>query len=649
MRNFSLDSKVTLEHFKDARFPFPASRVSHVSSFRSLTWDFYDPSKSRQLSVSRSKLRIEWAVYLKPSTGESESHERAFLTRPLIEELRVFAFFYYKAPGHFGLSKRTIKPNTLVALIRSLVSLFSRIDDIRESYHADLVTAKFISGRYARLQSISEVTLIDLKEALAESEQRDGSRLKVGLQLLCHPLLVGRFKQSLQWTHEEAAGLDYRYSETRSDYKRVMPDELFRTLSNTATDDVRKFLSFLGRTGEDGSPRQHINPTFHGIDGQAYFSLYVQMRDKDRVASHRLGKKTSNSRKERVRLVEMGIAPVMFFSYLLRVRNAALSLVGLYTGGRWSDYSGFKHGCIKLRHGYPVIEGTLVKNQPENAAEGEDFWPAIPILRDAVAVLEQLTDITHNPFLFSASDTVPIGGAEQPISLVGFTTAINDYLAQIDEGEVWSGWRINPHQLRHTLARQLANADVGTVFISYQLKHLYTALASLPPDVTLGYGNLSQQRMDRAMARADANLDAARALFDPDAPVAGGGAEEFKARRKTYFEGKAAAGWSTEETIKNLAAAGMPFVSVGPGYCGGIKEETMKDGRKIPPPCIGDLQCNPGDCGQSIITTIHKRHWERIREKNIELSSNPDLAYAKPNFEKAILTSERVLSDLGGT
>ena len=149
------------------------------------------------------------------------------------------------------------------------------------------------------------------------------------------------------------------------------------------------------------------------------------------------------------------------------------------------------------------------------------------------------------------------------------------------------------------------------------------------------------------MAVKDLSREAANALFNPDSPIAGGGAEAFRQRRKVYFDGRMAEGWTQDEIIDQLAACGSPFVNVGPGYCGGVREEELADGTKRPPPCIGNLQCNTGDCDNAVVTQIHVAQWKDIVVKNKELASDTRLAHAADNFKAAISTGERVLRDLG--
>lgn len=169
----------------------------------------------------------------------------------------------------------------------------------------------------------------------------------------------------------------------------------------------------------------------------------------------------------------------------------------------------------------------------------------------------------------------------------------------------------------------------------------------MPANVTLGYGNIGNYKLERAMAVKELSRDVANALYHPNSPIAGGGADEFRQRRKAYFDGRIAEGWTQDEIIDQLAACGMPFVNVGPGYCGGVREEQLANGTKRAPPCIGNLQCNTGDCNNAVVTQIHVGQWKDILVKNKELASDPRLAHAVENFDAAISTGERVLRDLG--
>ena len=329
------------------------------------------------------------------------------------------------------------------------------------------------------------------------------------------------------------------------------------------------------------------------------------------------------------------------------MQRAAFTVIGLYTGARYSDLTTFTNLCIQTIHGVHVLTGTHVKHEALDAQEGADLWPAIPIMRDAVTCLQYIAQATFNPFLLSGSETVPLGATPRALSLNGFTAAITNYLHEIDTSGRWADWSINAHQLRHTLAHQLARADVGLLFIAHQLKHLHTALHALPPDVTMMYGNVGDLATQRALHSDSAYLEAAKELYSPDRPVAGGGAEAFIVRRKAYFEGMAAQGWTVDEVIENLAKQGLPFASVGIGYCGGRRDTLLKDGKKETPPCIGSLQCNPGACKQAVITRTHAPVWRKILDQNRTLAADPRMAHATEPLLASMHAAEQVLADLG--
>ena len=233
------------------------------------------------------------------------------------------------------------------------------------------------------------------------------------------------------------------------------------------------------------------------------------------------------------------------------------------------------------------------------------------------------------------------------MSANGFSEGLNLYLRKIDSTQRWKDWKINPHQLRHSIAHQLARADVGLLYISHHLKHLHSALNALPSKTTLTYGNIGELAFARAQHAGDARVEAAQALYDPESPVAGGGAEEFRKRRKAYFEGMAAAGRTKEEVLKELARDSIPFASVGLGYCGGRREMLKKDGTKELPPCLGSLQCQPKHCKQAIITKAHAHHWKRVLVQNTELALDERLVHARDLHLQAAKDAAEVLTDLG--
>lgn len=623
------------------------TRISAKSRFGDDFWDFTDSALVRLSTVRDARLRIDWAKYCTPREDDAyDDHRGALITRQMVEELKMFAFLYLSLPTAFGLrGVQSVKPQTLVPTLRALILLFS--DVLRQYQIAGLPNA----SHGGPIRSLSDVSLQDIRSVLRDFPRANGTVLSKGLKLLCSPVMA-TYLPALQWNTQDIKTLKFKLSEKRTDYKRVMPNELFRLLSNSACADVRGFLNFIGTKPHDQSvPAPSNSPLGVEIsDGSQFFADYLAIRETDREYTNRAGKKSNTGsqslRKKFTRTY--GVTPGETFQWLSRVQRAAFTIIGLYTGARYSDLTTFTKDCVQTIHGLHVLGGTHVKHQDLDAEEGVDLWPAIPIMRDAVACLEQISLVTCNPYLVSGTETVRIGDTPRALTDAGFTGAVNSYLKDIDTSGRWADWSLNPHQFRHTLAHQLARADVGLIFIAHQMKHLYTALHALPPDVTIMYGNIGNLATQRALHSESAYLEAAKELYSPDRPVAGGGASAFLERRKAYFEGMAAHGWTVDEVIENLAKQGLPFASVGIGYCGGRRDTLLKDGTKELPPCIGSLQCNPGVCKQAVITRTHAPAWSKIIEQNRKLADDPRMAHAKEPLLAAMEAAEQVLATLSG-
>lgn len=617
--------------------------VSIHSYFGDDYWDFRDRRKIRLSSVNDSKLIIPWYTYSTNFETESNDHTSSFLPPGIINELKMLAFLYKNFPSVFANQKNKIlKPQTVVTTVRVLASFFSGI------YKKSLLSGINSTAQFSHIRSITDISFFEVQQALKTHKRSDGDVLRKALQYLSSSVLQKYFPNPVAWNAHDIDALEFRYPSKRSDYTPVMPNELFRFLSNTASSHIASFLNFLGLEMTDNSRYESYDVTFlKSKCGSQMFEDYISIRLCDREGRAKYGVKTNYSSTLRKQFkANYGISVNVFFKYLYLVQRAAYTVIGLYTGARYSDLTSFSVGCVRKIHGCFVITGTETKHNSLDAPEDNDTWPAIPIMRDAIACLETISRVTFNPYLISQRETISIGETPTPLSLSGFTQAINNYLTDIDESKCWADWNINAHQLRHTLAYQLARADVGLVYISHALKHLYTALNSIPPNHTLMYGNIGDMTQQRAMYAGTAHSEAARELYDPDSPIAGAGATEFIKRRKTYFEGMAAAGWTKDEIIRNLARQGIPFSSVGIGYCGGKREMLLKDGTKEIPPCLGSLQCSPATCKQAVITKCHEPMWKKIYDQNIELSKDPSMSYASDSFLAMADTARTVLLEL---
>jgi hypothetical protein len=277
---------------------------------------------------------------------------------------------------------------------------------------------------------------------------------------------------------------------------------------------------------------------------------------------------------------------------------------------------------------------------------------ACPIVRDAVRVIEQIQRVSFNKYIFSSTFSAYLNQKEMPYSNGGLNNAIQLYLNEVDTEKRFTGLKhkVSTHRLRHTLARQLIRANLGIPYISYHLKHVHSQIVHMQSyinNVTLGYGNIAQELFNNAITANHVKKELVMDLYHPQSPVAGKNAEEFKKRREAYFQGMQAEGWTEDEIMEHLSIKGVPFADVGLGYCGGKKELAMPDGSKQPPPCIGQLKCNPNQCHNAIIPKSKIPHWKNIYLHNKKMVDDPEFAHAKKEHLAFMKEAKIVLTYLG--
>lgn len=624
----------------------PDRRVSKKSRFGDAVWYLCQSGRKRSDSVPASRLVIDWHMYtvpfeerVFPPSLSPRGHLRAHVPEGIVKELKVLLFLCLGLPGSaFGATgKQNIKANTAVPSIRALICLFSEIID----NYSRLMEG--VQRLPPLIQSVCDISLRDIQEAIAASSRVDGKRLEVYLGRLASPLMAKFLPRPLEWNRHDLQDADFKYPKKRNDYFPVMPDELFRLLSDSACADVIGFLRLLWIVPED-TQEVTRKPTFHHVEGAALFDHYAEIRRIDRESASLTGRRNNNSSTLRRRFRQkFGVTPQIFQTYLSRVQRACFTLIGMYTGGRYTDLSTFTSNCIGPKYGMPMLFATEVKRKPVDAPEDEDVWPAIPIMLDALACLRQVARVTFNPYLLASTYTVMVEDEPAPMSYRAFVEAMNLYLREVDVSGRWSDFRLSSNSLRHTLAYQLGRLDVNPVYISVQLKHLDGAIRALPADITLAYGSQGELSLQRAMGAERASVEAAREIYTLNAPLAGGGATEFKARRREWFKGLMAQGFTEAQLVEELSRQGLPFVAVGGGFCGGRREIPRKDGTTEKPPCLGQLQCNPADCKQALITPRHAQHWRAILKQNIERADDPQMLHAKEHFLLAAQKAQLVL------
>lgn len=610
--------------------------VSKHSTFGDSCWRFYDADNPRLRNYSEAALTIYW--------DDKGSGAYSALPTATLLVVKLFTFLYLHVPATVGSMKRrgTPKnhPNTVCQAAKLLLQFLTHVHEKSLLDGGDLPPAA----------SLHDISVKHLRESLRDWDIGRGSDLRRALVYLGSPVIQRACDGfAPRWTPTDIRSLSFKESQARNDYEPVYPNPLFRVISNSATDDVVGFLRFLGELPCTDVPGIIPPPFVNLLDtGLVIFETYVAYRERQDLW-HRYkdgGRLGEGMAAKRSCLDRMGCTTGELLEYLRRVQEAACALIALYTGARYSDLTGFKSSCLQRIRGAWYLVGTHIKQEDIDAPSDQDLWPAIPAMRDALRCLEIFTTFTKNQFLISGLNTVQEGEAKA-YSSSGLTQALARYIGRIDVAGTWKDIRISPHRCRHTLAHQLARADLGLPFIAHQLKHLHCALRSVPPQVTLTYGGISDLKMERAVQAPKLHYELAKSLYDPESPLAGGGSGEFSQRRKQYFEGKMASGMDKDSIIQALAAQAIPFSSVGMGYCLGRREIKNKDGSTQKPACIGSLQCSPDMCPNALVTREHAHLWRKVQKQNEELAEHPQMQHARAELLEKASRAKVILSQLG--
>jgi hypothetical protein len=347
-----------------------------------------------------------------------------------------------------------------------------------------------------------------------------------------------------------------------------------------------------------------------------------------------------------------GFEPRVLSEFLRDVRVAAFQIILLYTGMRYSEAASIQRGCLIKREGITLIKSTLIKNEPSNLPIDQDEWVAIPIVEDAIRALEEFSRCNFNDFLVSNFDTVRLGADEHPHSTKGLTYCLNVYLDKIDELGIWKDWELTPHQYRHGLANQLAQADVGIPYITRQLKHFHSLLSErsskMNPTTTI-YGMQRQRIVANATgmrAFKTARLRVANDLYGEGRRFAGGGAALHIKRTDGFFKGIGLEGKAREEYIARLSSLGGTEIRTGVGYClrNHVDPQKLKE---APPPCIGDLNCNPHTCVHSVVPEGRKADVIAHYRHAAKQLASPDQSHLKSHWEAELNAYSAMLHQLG--
>lgn len=568
----------------------PDMPVSKLSRYGEDVWDYRDPDNKR-LMLKKRKLRFYWTIRARPPEAQKRMKRTTDATPAMLENIKRFAYAFQLAPRLIGArsTKESISPVTWMERADGLIYLAAQLQE------------------RCQVTSWQEITPADL-EVLAELPHTSTLVGKLcSLRMFASPGMRANLQGGpLCFTQADVDNVIQLIEAPDPEGYDPLPDALFKFLASQAQDVVSAYLTGLGLPRHDSS--SHAEPP---ADLKGKYDLYVQGQLAQRklfgMKDRTQGEDYLNvNRKWARRFAKaFGVGTKDFRKYLLHVQSAALVLLYLYTGMRYSEAASLHIGCARKNGRVWELFSTLIKNQPTNAPIDYDRWVAIPLLVDAVTALETLQPFHQSDWLLASIDSQTEDSG--PMAGGSINAKLCQFLAAVDTQGVFKDWRLHGHQFRHGLVAQLAAIKTRLPYISMQLKHLTYAEQQLmddaPADITTAYGNLSQNLLASLTGQAalnEARYRMALDLYGEGKRFAGGGADKHIAKTEAFFQGAGLVGDERKEFIRKRALRDIPILVTGFGICSNnlADVERLKNN---PPQCYGDLQCNPMDCENAIV------------------------------------------------
>ena len=326
---------------------------------------------------------------------------------------------------------------------------------------------------------------------------------------------------------------------------------------------------------------------------------------------------------------------------------------------RPSELSGIlAEGCLTTDDfGHHLILSTVIKNRQATTKIFGDTWAAIPVVLDAVRVLQLLNRFKLNPWLLTNMNTVSPGQQDKAKPIVKFNYLLQAFLAETLEPKKVGELDVSPYTLRHSLAHQMFRAAVGLPFISYQLKHFGNLVSSIGQNrlsaVTIDYGNIGSALTSDAgreainAIRHDAEKEFVMNACNPDGGFVGDNAEAHRQRLRNYFQGYLEGGYSKDEIFDRMVEVGFAIINVGQGYCYGDATEEFDSSL----PCIGSLRCNPYRCKNAVVTRANAPKWREVyvqntialRQLESQAGANGQMIHA--GFAKSIMQMKAAIAE----
>jgi len=632
-----------------------------LSKFADDIWIFFDLNLERHNSVKSSKLRIEWAKF------------NNALDPLVIFQLKVLAYCYYNgmAVRKIRTKRKSIKAYTFCQNCKNIVNLFISVYKKRADH-----------GHNSN-SSIADVIAKDIQYGLNSYNYAGTTGIKELLLLLCQPQIKEQIEKitnrsfDTAWTEYDVEQFTFpAYKPKKGKYKNgtVITEDLVTFLIKTSSSDVKSLLHRMKINTFDEMKyvtTDTINFPIE-IDLLSAFNDYRDYRIINLEKMKKRGKRDrlciSNKISKKFR-AKYSISINKFKEELERIQIGARYLVMQFTGARYSEVISFKNGCVNLKNGNYFIQGTLIKNVSDRAVTGTDYWVAIPIVRDAIRVLELITSYTLHDYLFARNHSVGLNIKSRPLANNSIISMLNKYLCKIDligkytqlkeiakskKGKriiktVKPEYQLSPHRIRHTLANQFLKHRANLVVISYHFKHSYLAvkLYNIPNQTTLGYGNIANEIFTNPIYNTEVKREMIESIYSPNAVVVGEGAANFIKSRTEFFVGEINKGKTEMEIMNNLLKRDLPFADVGLGLCGGKNTFSNDEGVEVQPPCIGQLQCNPLRCKNAIIPEYKIEHWIAHRDMNQKMLNSRKFSHATEYLNRQVNEANQVLAMLG--
>lgn len=543
-------------------------------------WRFRDPDSERYTGPTSSSIVWNDFIHGRGATfghaaSKTASKYALCLTSEIVNDLKIAAVIQGKFPNLLTRSRApsgTLKPITVYGRISDLANFLSHL----------ISKNKGNGGK--EIVRISDISFDTLKKSISTFP---GSKqgLQRALGLISDTVVQRNLSTPLQWTKRDLKDRSIRWPST-PDYKGIdtLRDEQFLFLMASCKSAITAFKAAL-RLPIHNKDCQALAQSSEMSNNEGMPEAMNGFYDSYKWESAKFYEEYQHARPKIKTIIDFG-------------HVAAIAIILLLTGVRRSETSYMKRNCLTFQLGYWFLLSKVVKDKPEEAPI-IDGWLAIDLTRDAYDILMFITGKTGNNYLLSSPFLGRGRRGNRPYAEGTLASRIAKWIAKIDTEGVFINWLFSVHQLRETLAAQLANQEVGLPFISMQLKHFHSQFTTMPNTVTAGYGQIRKRLAtsitNRLAISREESLDG---VFGDNAKFAGGGGDAHKARIDAFFSGMALNGKDREAYIKDLARRGVTLMPTSIGHC---SKNFLDLADNENPPCYGDHQCDP-NCSSHVIT-----------------------------------------------